>query len=247
MTDITRAVYDQIDDSHIEAIAEQLGISSEQAQSAVQQALPMLVGGLARNAQSEQGAGALLGALQRDHTGIDLGGLLGGLLGGAGGSTANAGSGGPGGLGGLGGLGDLIGSVLGGAGSQDSGASANAGDGGGLGGMGGAILGHIFGNRQDRATENLGQASGIGGQNAGQLMAMLAPLVMAALAKLVQNRGMGANDLGQALGQEQQQIQKSGGGGLLNSILDRDGDGDVDASDLMQAGLSAINMFGRRS
>ncbi len=62
-----------------------------------------------------------------------------------------------------------------------------------------------------------------------------------------QNRGMGANDLGQALGQEQQQIQQTGGGGLLNSVLDRDGDGDVDATDLMQAGLSAINMFGRRA
>ena len=243
MTDITRAVYEQIDDSHIQAIAQQLGISPEQAQTAVQQALPMLVGGLARNAQSEQGAGSLLGALQRDHAGVDLGGLLGSLLGG-GGATANANAGG---LGGLGGLGSLIGSVLGGGGAQDRGAVANAGAGGGLGNIGGAILGHIFGDRQDRATENLGQASGIGGQNAGQLMAMLAPLVMAALAKLVQSRGMGANDLGQALGQEQQQIQKSGGGGLLNSILDRDGDGDVDASDLMQAGLSAINMFGRRT
>ena len=240
MTDITRAVYDQIDDSHIQAIAQQLGISPEQAQTAVQQALPMLVGGLARNAQSEQGAGSLLGALQRDHAGVDLGGLLGGLLGG-GGATANANAGG------LGGLGSLIGSVLGGGGAQDRGAVANTGAGGGLGNIGGAILGHIFGDRQDRATENLGQASGIGGQNAGQLMAMLAPMVMAALAKLVQSRGMGANDLGQALGQEQQQIQKSGGGGLLNSILDRDGDGDVDASDLMQAGLSAINMFGRRT
>ena len=239
MTDITRAVYDQIDDSHIQAIAQQLGISSEQAQTAVQQALPMLVGGLARNAQSEQGAGSLLGALQRDHAGVDLGGLLGGLLGGGAAGNANAGS--------LGGLGGLIGSVLGGGGSQGGGAVANSGAGGGLGNIGGAILGHIFGNRQDRAAENLGQASGIGGQNAGQLMAMLAPLVMAALAKLVQSRGMGANDLGQTLGQEQQQIQKSGGGGLLNSILDRDGDGDVDASDLMQAGLSAINMFGRRS
>ena len=238
MTDITRAVYDQIDGSHIQAIAQQLGISSEQAQTAVQQALPMLVGGLARNAQSDQGAGSLLGALQRDHAGVDLGGLLGGLLGGGGGA-ANAGS--------LGGLGGLIGSVLGGGGAQGGGAVANAGAGGGLGNIGGAILGHIFGDRQDRATQNLGQASGIGGQNAGQLMAMLAPLVMAALAKLVQSRGMEANDLGQALGQEQQQIQKSGGGGLLNSILDRDGDGDVDASDLMQAGLSAINMFGRRA
>lgn len=233
MTDITRAVYNEIDGSHIQAIAAQLGISPEQAESAVQQALPMLVGGLARNAQDERGAGELLGALQRDHAGVDLGGLLGGLLGGGAGSAA-------------GGLGGLLESMLGGMpGPNDAPASANRG--GGLADMGGAILGHIFGNRQDRASQNLGQASGIGGQNAGQLMAMLAPLVMAALAKLVRNRGMGANDLGRALGQEQHQIQQSGGGGLLNSVLDRDGDGNVDAGDLIQAGLSAITMFGRRA
>lgn len=237
MTDITRDVYEQIDDRHIQAMAQQLGISSEQAQTAVQQALPMLVGGLARNAQSEQGAGELMGALQRDHAGVDLGGLLGGLLGG-GGASANANSGS------LGGLGSVIDSVLGGTAGR-GGAPANAG-GGGLGNIGGAILGHIFGGREERATENLGQASGIGGQNAGRLMAMLAPLVMAALGKMVQSRGMGTHDLGQELGQEHETIQQSGGGGLLNSLLDRDGDGDVDANDLMQAGLSAINMFGRR-
>lgn len=238
MTEITRAVFNEIDGSHIQAIAAQLGISPSQAEAAVQQALPMLVGGLARNAQSEQGAGELLGALQRDHGGIDLGGLLGGLLGGGAGGNAGAGMGG--------GLGDLLGSVLGGGMGGGAAAGANR-SGGGMADMGGAILGHIFGNKQERASENLGQSSGIGGQNASQLMAMLAPLVMAALAKLVQNRGMGANDLGQALGQEQQQIQQTGGGDLLNSVLDRDGDGDVDATDLMQAGLSAINMFGRRA
>lgn len=237
MTDITRAVFNEIDGSHIQAIAEQLGISPSQAEAAVQQALPMLVGGLAHNAQSEQGAGDLLGALQRDHGGVDLGGLLGGLLGGGAGGNAGAGMGG--------GLGGLLGSVLGGV--TGGGAAAGANSGGGMADMGGAILGHIFGNKQDTANQNLGQSSGIGGQNAGQLMAMLAPLVMAALAKLVKNRGMGANDLGQVLGQEQQQIQQSGSGGLLNSVLDRDGDGKVDASDLLQAGLSAINLFGRRA
>ena len=236
MTDITRAVYEQIDGRHIQALAQRLGISSEQAQTAVQQALPMLVGGLARNARSEQGAEELMGAVQRDHSGVDLGGLLGGLLGGAG-ATRTGGS--------LGGLGNVIDSVLGGDASR-GGTSANAG-GGGLGNIGGAILGHIFGRREERATENLGQASGIGGQNAGRLMAMLAPLVMAALGKMVQSRNMGANDLGNELVKEHDQIQKSGGGGMLNSLLDRDGDGDVDASDLMQAGLSAINMLGRRS
>lgn len=241
MTDITRAIYNEIDGNHINAIAAQLGLAPEQADAAVKQALPVLIAGLANNAQSPQGAGELLGALQRDHAGVDLGGLLGGLLG-SGGNAGAAGSG----LGGMGGLGDLIGSVLGGGAAAPRG-NAGAGAGGGLGDMGGAILGHIFGNRESRTSDSLGQTSGIGGANAGRLMAMLAPLVMAALGKLVQSRGMGANDLGQALGQEQQQIQQSGGGGLLNAVLDRNGDGQIDTSEMLQAGMSAINMFGRRS
>lgn len=73
-------------------IADQLGTDHAQAQNAVEMALPLLLGALGRNAQDEQGAEALFGALQRDHMpaepqqamGLDggLGGLLGSLLGG---------------------------------------------------------------------------------------------------------------------------------------------------------------------
>lgn len=247
MTDLTRAVYESIDANTISAIARQLGVSPTQAEGAVQQALPMLIGGLARNAQSAKGAEDLFGALQRDHQGIDIGGLLGGLLRGAGGGAQQGGGlgdligsvmKGAGGSGG-GGLGDLIGGVLGGGGR-----SAGAGTGGAD--IGGAILGHIFGARRDRASDSLGQASGIGGQNAGQLLAMLAPIVMAALAKWTQSQRIGASGLGPALGQEQQRIDQAGAGGLIGSVLDRDGDGKVDAAELLQAGLGAIQMFGRR-
>ena len=84
MSDLTSAIFAQIDQGHIESIAGQLGIDPAQASDAIQQALPLLMGGLARNATSPQGANALHSALERDHDSVDIGGLLGSVLGGGG-------------------------------------------------------------------------------------------------------------------------------------------------------------------
>ncbi|MBO9679625.1 MAG: DUF937 domain-containing protein [Acidovorax sp.] len=133
-------------------------------------------------------------------------------------------------------LGGLLGSLLGGAGA---GAGGTAPD-------GAAILGHIFGGNQQRAEEGLGQATGLGGFNAGQLLQMLAPLVMSFLAQRVNSGGMDAGGLGHVLGQERTRAQEQGGlgGGLLGSLLDRDGDGQVGLSELIQLGGSLLG--GRR-
>ena len=66
----------------LQNMAQQLGSTPAETQSAVSAALPMLLGMLGRNAAQPQGAADLFGALQRDHGGADLGGLLGSLLGG---------------------------------------------------------------------------------------------------------------------------------------------------------------------
>jgi hypothetical protein len=161
---------------------------------------------------------------------LDVGGLLGSILGGGGG---NAG----GGMGGMGGLGGVLGSVLGGGGSS----------GNGMGGMG-DVLGQILGGRQNQASQGLGQTTGLGTQNAAQLLAMLAPIVMAAMARMRQQQGMGAGDVSRVLSGDVQRTQQSGGiaGGLLGAVLDRDGDGDVDLSDLMQVGGGLLGNLGRR-
>lgn len=191
----------QLQGAPIQQMAQQLGESPEQVQSAVGAALPMLMGALGHNAAQPQGAADLFGALQ-DHAGAL-----------------------PQGLGGLGGL---LTSVLGG------------GQGGGA-----DILGHIFGNNQQKAEAGLGQATGLGG-NAGNLLAMLAPIVMGFLANRVQAGGLDAGGLGQALGQEKARAQAQGGlgGGLLGSLLDQDGDGQVGLSDLLKIGGSFLS--GRR-
>ena len=224
MSDLTSAIFAQMDQGHIESIAGQLGIDPAQASDAIQQALPLLMGGLARNATSPQGANALHSALERDHAGVDIGGLLGSVLGGGGNSRGG------------GGLGDVLGSVLGG------GTSAGAG-----GGMGGAILGHIFGARRDQAARGLGQTSGLGGAGAAQLLAMLAPIVMAALGNMTKKQGLDANALSGMLGQENHRLQQSGVGGLLSGVLDSDGDGEISMGEMLQAGAGLLGAFGKRS
>lgn len=205
-------------------IAQQLGTDPNTAASAIAAALPMIMGALGNNAQQPGGAGALFNALQRDHAGagaMDLGSMLGGLLGGS--QSAGAG-----------GLGGLLGSVLGG------GAPASRQmDGGG-------ILGHIFGGAQPRAEAGLGQATGMRGDQASKLLKILAPIVMAYLAKQVMSRNMDAGGLGSALGQERSRVQSQGGlgGGLLTAVLDQDGDGKLDIGDLLKLGGGLLG--GRR-
>lgn len=186
----------------LQQLAQQLGTDTAQTQEAVSAALPMMLGALGQNAAQPQGAEALFGALQRDHAGggMDLGGLLGSLLGGGGSASA----------------------------APD----------------GAAILGHIFGGNQQRAEAGLGQATGMGG-NAGQLLKLLAPIVMAFLAQRVNAGAMDAGSLGQTLGQERERVQQQGGlgGGLLGSLLDQDGDGQLGMGDLIKVGGS---LFGGR-
>lgn len=228
----------QLQGAPVNQMAQQLGTDPTTTSDAIAAALPMIVGALGRNAQQPGGADALLGALQRDHVGqgaVDLGGLLGAVLGGGGGGA-------PAGMGaGAGGLGDLLGSVLGGAlGGASGGMPANRQlDAGG-------ILGHIFGGAQGRAEAGLEQGTNLNGGQAAALLKMLAPIVMSYLAQHVNARGMDAGGLGSALGQERARVQQQGGlgGGLLNAVLDQDGDGQVGLNDLLRMGGSLLG--GRR-
>ncbi|CAP43278.1 DUF937 domain-containing protein [Bordetella petrii] len=198
-------LFAQLQGAPMQQLSQQLGTDPGQTRDAVGAALPMLLGTLGHNAAQPQGAEALFGALQRDHAGAgaDLGGLLGSLLGGAGGAGA---------------------------------AQAD----------GGAILGHIFGDNQERAQDNLGQATGLGGGNAASLLKLLAPIVMAFLAQRMQGGGMDAGSLSATLGQERDAARQQGGlgGGLLGSLLDQDGDGQVGLGDLLKIGGGLLN--GRR-
>jgi hypothetical protein len=215
----------------IQQLSGRIGASPQQTQSAIQAALPLLMGAMSRNAATPQGAEALHRAAVRDHANNDPMALLGGLLGGG-----NAGGGGMGDM--LGALGGLLG---GGGGAPAARQRAPIDD--GLG-----ILGHVLGGAQQRAAGGVARAGGIDAGSATQLMAMLAPLIMSALGRNAQQRGLDAGGLAGLLGND---MARLGGGnpgsrGFLGNVLDADGDGDVDAADLLQRGAGLLGAFMRR-
>ena len=74
---------------NLNALGKQLGLDSGLASTAISAALPMIVGAMARNASSDEGAANLSNALDKDHDGgiLDqLGGFLGSTDNGAGAS-----------------------------------------------------------------------------------------------------------------------------------------------------------------
>lgn len=227
------ALLGQLNPETIQQMAGQLGASPQQTQSAIQAALPMLMGAMQRNASSPEGAESLFNAVKRDHQGVDLGGLLGGLLGGGG----NAGGGG---------IGGLMGAVMGmmGGGQQAEQPAARSPLENGI-----AILGHVFGRQEPRAAAGVAKASGLDMGTAAQLMAMLAPMLMGALGQQTQAKGLDAGGLAGMLGQDVDKVAGGNTGGLqsmLGSMLDTDGDGDVDADDLLKHGAGLFSSFMRR-
>ncbi|HET6397537.1 MAG TPA: DUF937 domain-containing protein [Pseudoxanthomonas sp.] len=194
---LTQELLAQLQGAPMQQLSRQLGTDPAQTGGAVAAALPLLLGALGRNSAQPQGAQALFGALQRDHAGVDLGSVLGAVLGGTGARQAD----------------------------------------------GAGILGHVFGAGQARAAQGLGQATGLGSGQAMQLLAMLAPIVMSFLANRSARQGLDAGGLGQLLGQERAQVRQQPGGGVLDALLDQDGDGRLDAGDLLKLGAG---LFGGR-
>lgn len=193
---LTDELFSHLQGQPLAQMSRKLGLPESQTASAISAALPLLLGALGRNASQPQGADALFGALRKDHAELDMGSVLGSVLGG--------------------------------------------------GGQGGQILGHIFGVREQSAAQGLGTATGVGGDRADMLLKLLARVVLAYLAKRLFSQRAGAaataqaspQALGAVLGQEEKRIAQQGGlgGGLLGAVLDLDGDGDVDFTDLVGLG-----------
>ena len=226
---LSQQLFSQLQGEPMQQIAQQLGTSTEQASSAVSQALPLMMGALGNQAQQggqgAAGIASMLGALGGGQGGSQAGGLgdiLGGLLGGSGNAAG-------GGLAGA--LGGLVGSVLGGGQSAGSTSAGNAGD----------LLATVFGNQGSaRAAEGLGQSTGLGTQGAGNLLGMLLPIVMSFLSQRFLQGGNGTQQLDQALANERQQLNNQGAGGALASLLDQHGDGKLDMNDLVKLGSSLL-------
>ncbi len=114
-----------------------------------------------------------------------------------------------------------------------------AGSGSGQGGLGG-LLGTILGGRQGRIEQGIGKASGLSASQIASLLAMLAPLVIGALGRRQKEQNAGPKDLTDMLRKERTNMQNQAGGGLLAGLLDQDGDGDFDFSDMVKLGIKTL-------
>jgi hypothetical protein len=79
MDNLLQGLMGQLGGGAVGQIAEKLGVDESTAQNGVQAALPILLGALARNAQTEGGAEALDNALSSDHDGSVLGNVEGAI------------------------------------------------------------------------------------------------------------------------------------------------------------------------
>lgn len=72
MGDLQQILLQQLGGGAVSKIAQQLGVDESTAQAGIQSALPVLLGALAKNTQTPEGAQALSTALETDHDGSVL-------------------------------------------------------------------------------------------------------------------------------------------------------------------------------
>ncbi len=109
---------------------------------------------------------------------------------------------------------------------------------------GGGTLDIFFGNRSDAVAKTLGNSTGMNSGSAMKLLAMLAPVVMGMLARQKSKQGFDLGGLTKALAGEKNNLEARmpGGGDLLGSLLDSDGDGSI-TDDLAEKGLGILKGF----
>lgn len=160
------------------------------------------------------------------------------------------------------GAGGLLGALMGG--KHDGGLLDNLGGLVGGGGVdvedGGKILGHVLGGNQTSVENALSQNTGVSTDKIGMILKIAAPLLMSFLASKAKSSNVqNGTDLGGLLGgllggnNTETAATPSGGGSILTSVLDQDGDGQLGVGDAVAAatkkgGLGGLlsSIFGRK-
>lgn len=111
---------------------------------------------------------------------------------------------------------------------------------------GAGILKHILGGNQGNIVDMISGLSGLGGDKTGNLMTMLAPIVLQMLGKQKRQQNLDTGGLASILMNTMnntRQTQGGASGGLLKSLLDKNGDGSI-VDDV--AGMVLGKLFGRK-
>ena len=111
------------------------------------------------------------------------------------------------------------------------------------------VLGKVLGDKKKNVERSIGKSSGLDLGKIGPLLVILAPLVLGAMkAKASSKTGGGSkidpSDLSKMMRGERASIEQRAGGSLIGKMLDQDGDGDFDLSDIISLGMKFF--FGRR-
>ncbi len=102
------------------------------------------------------------------------------------------------------------------------------------------ILAHLLGNKQLEVAQVIGQSSGLDIFKSGVLMQLIAPVIMGVVGQKQKSNGLDLGGLAQVLlGGGGQNTARSGGGGLVEKLLDRDGDGNM-MDDLLNIGMKIL-------
>jgi hypothetical protein len=112
---------------------------------------------------------------------------------------------------------------------------------------GAGILKHLLGDKQEAAANTIGKETGMDVSQIMKLMATVAPILMGMLGKAnqqaaaptQQSGGLGGGLIDMILNTTKKSNQQSGQGGLLTSMLDKDGDGSI-MDDVAGMGVNAI-------
>lgn len=111
---------------------------------------------------------------------------------------------------------------------------------------GAGILKHVLGGKQSGVIDILGKMTGLDKSSSGDLLIKMAPIVMGALGKQKQSQKLDEGGLFDVLTKSvEPQRKDSPFGGLLNAVLDQDGDGDV-KDDIFKMGMKALGGFFKR-
>ena len=113
---------------------------------------------------------------------------------------------------------------------------------------GNGILRHMLGNKRSNVETGVSKASGLDPSMVAKLLPMLAPVVLGALGRQKRQANLNAEGLAGMLGTERQQLEQAHPAmGMLQGLLDQDGDGKISDDILGKVGKGLLGgLFGGR-
>lgn len=217
MSEVADLLNEQLDEKRIREISAHLGTDESQTRDAISACIPALIGGIGRSAETPDGTERM--ATQMNALGGgNIDDLLGGLLKN---TSANAPSKDP-------------------FGNQTQSNQTRSPSPAGF----PDLVGDLFGNKQKRVEDAVGKSSGLDMKKIGPLLAILAPLVLGAMRSKAnasaRSNGSSTGDLGDMFRRERTSVESRAGGSIIGKLLDQDGDGDFDLSDMLKLGMRIL-------